>query len=182
MYNWTNINLTYVYDGSFEGYLTTVFHIFETKQIPMYIKNENAKSRASKLYMQVHSSTPIRMGEMESNILIHLGPEIYVTNLMLYSTSPQGRRNAGQLLSGDPYNIDIHLEDDDKSRSVEKFNASLKTMGLRLRFTKILKKRISPFIKYVKGRSPFQKVVKSGSPFQKVVERKSPFEKIRRDE
>lgn len=146
------------------------------------IRNENSKSRASKLYMQVNSSTPIRMGEMESNILIHLGPEIYVTNLMLYSTSPQGRRNAGQLLSGDPYNIDIHLNDDDKSRSVEKFNASLKTMGLRLRFTKILKKRISPFIKYVKGRSPFQKVVRSGSPFQKVVERKSPFEKIRRDD
>ncbi len=41
MYNWTNINLTYVYDGSFEGYLTTVFHIFETKQVPMYIKNED---------------------------------------------------------------------------------------------------------------------------------------------
>ena len=42
MYNWSNINLTYVYDGSFEGYLTTIFYIFESKQIPMYIKSENA--------------------------------------------------------------------------------------------------------------------------------------------
>ena len=47
------------------------------------IRNENSKSRASKLCMAVHSSTPIRNGEMESNIFIHLGPEIYIINLML---------------------------------------------------------------------------------------------------
>lgn len=146
------------------------------------IRNENSKSRASKLYMQVHSSTPIRMGEMESNIFIHLGPEIYITNLMLYSTSPQGRRNAEKLLSGDPYNIDITLDDGDKSRSVEKFNATFKTMGLRLHFIKRLRKRMSPFIKHLQGVSPFQKIVNVGSPFQKVVEKKSPFEKVNRDE
>jgi hypothetical protein len=146
------------------------------------IRNENSKSRASKLYMQVHSSTPIRMGEMESNIFIHLGPEVYVTNLLLYSTSPQGRRNAEKLLSGDPYNIDIKLNDDDKSRSVEKFNASLKTMGLKLSFIKRLKQKVSPFIKHLVNTSPFQKVINVGTPFQKIKEKKSPFEKIRRDD
>lgn len=145
------------------------------------IRNENSKSRASKLCMAVHSSTPIRNGEMESNIFIHLGPEIYIINLMLNSTSPQGRRNAENLLTGDPYNIDITLNEDDKSRSVEKFNATLKTMGLKMNFIKRLKVKKSPFIKVIKNSSPFQKVVSVGSPFQKVVERRSPFEKVNRD-
>jgi hypothetical protein len=146
------------------------------------IRNENSKSRASKLCMAVHSSTPIRNGEMESNIFIHLGPEIYIINLMLNSTSPQGRRNAENLLTGDPYSIDITLNEDDKSRSVEKFNATLKTMGLKMNFIKRLKVKKSPFIKVIKNSSPFQKVVKTGSPFQKVIERRSPFEKVNRDE
>ena len=103
------------------------------------IRNENSKSKASKMYIQAHSATPIKMGEMESNIYIHLSPEIYITNLMLYSTSPQGRRSAEVLLTGDPYNIDVKLDPDAKSRSVEKLNAALKTMGLRFVFKKIPK-------------------------------------------
>lgn len=154
------------------------------------VRNENAKSRDSKMYMRTHSSTPIKMGEMESNILIHLGPEVYVTNLMLYSTSPQGRRDAEVLLTGDPYNIDVTLSDDARSRSVEKVNATLKTMGLAFRFRKIRKQKRpftikatknSPFEKVVRiDKSPFERVIKSdASPFEQVVRTdKSPFEQV----
>ena len=143
------------------------------------IRNENSKSRASKMYMQVHSSTPIKMGEMESNICLHLGPEIYVTNMMLYSTSPQGRRDAESLLTGDPYHIDVTLSEDAKSRSVEKVNAILKTMGLRLKFRKIRKvTKGSPFYKLAP--SPFHKISSNTeNPIRKiVVSNESPFKKI----
>ena len=123
------------------------------------IRNENSKSKASKMYIQAHSSTPIKMGEMESNIYIHLSPEIYVTNLMLYSTSPQGRRNAEVLLTGDPYDIDVTLSDDAKSRSVEKLNATLKTMGLKLIFTKVPIKELNAFSQYIAPQRAFTEYI-----------------------
>lgn len=113
------------------------------------IRGENTKSRASKEYTEVHSSTPIRMGEMETNIGIQLGAEIWATNLLKYSTSPVGRRSVSELLTGDPYTVDVHLDPDAKSRSVEKFNCSLKTMGLALKFIKKLKRFKPAFIKFV---------------------------------
>ena len=147
------------------------------------IRNENAKSRDSKMYMRTHSSTPIKMGEMESNIFTHLGTDIYITNLMLYSTSPQGRRDAEVLLTGDPHNIDVQLSEDAKSRSVEKMNATLKTMGLVFRFKKIRKKRSSaaPFCRCLRSpNSPFERAKRNNySPFTKVVRKKeSPFKRV----
>lgn len=41
MYKWSNINLIYLYDGTFEGFLSTVSHILETKQIPFNIESES---------------------------------------------------------------------------------------------------------------------------------------------
>ena len=102
------------------------------------IRNENSKSKASKQFTRVHSSTPIRFGEMEGNIFNSMNAEVYVMMLMLYSTSPQGRRDAMQLLTKDPYNINVTLNDDTRSRSVEKVNAILKTMGYKFSFNKIL--------------------------------------------
>lgn len=118
------------------------------------IRNENAKSKASKTFIRAHASTPIRWGEMESYILLTANPEAHVVNLMLLSTSPEGRRCCSQLLTNDPYNIDVKLDIESKSRSAETLKAILKTMGLRLKFSKIKIKYDDPnnssFFKYVK--------------------------------
>jgi hypothetical protein len=78
---------------------------------------------------------------MESGDLVHLGMQYVVMNLMLYSSSPQARRLFEQLLVGDPYNIDIKLDRESKNRNAEIIAALMKTMGLKLVFEKIPKKR-----------------------------------------
>lgn len=100
------------------------------------IKNENAKSKASKNYRELHSNTPIRFGPMESGDMGHMGTDIVVMNLMLYSLSPIGRRLVEELYTGDPYDVDIRLNTRAKNRSVEQLNAKLKTMGYRFVFKK----------------------------------------------
>jgi len=37
MHNWTNLDVIYIYDGSFEGLLTIVFKCFEEKAVPKNI-------------------------------------------------------------------------------------------------------------------------------------------------
>lgn len=76
---------------------------------------------------------------MESGDLAHLSMQYVIMNLMLYSSSPQGRRLFEQLLTGDPYNINIKLDKDSKNRNAEIINAIFKTMGLKLVFKKIPK-------------------------------------------
>ena len=73
---------------------------------------------------------------MESGNLLHLGAETVVINLLLYSASPKGRRLAEELLTGDPFNINIQLDDECTNRGVEILNAYLLTMGLRIKFIK----------------------------------------------
>lgn len=99
------------------------------------IRNMNSKSKASKMYIRVHSNTPIRFGEMEGNILKCMGAEIDCTNMMIYSNSPIGRRDAGQMLYS--YKFDVQLSEDAKSRSAEILNSMIKTMGLKFVFSKI---------------------------------------------
>lgn len=103
------------------------------------IKNLNTKSKTNKNYESKFSRTPIMFGAMESGNLSHLGMEYVVMNLMLYSSSPQGRRLFEQLLTGDPYDINIKLDRDSKNRNAEIINTILKTMGLRLVFKKVPK-------------------------------------------
>ena len=105
------------------------------------IRNENSKSKSSNNYKALYSRTPIRFGDMETGNLIHLGAELVVQMLMLYSTSPNARRLTDSMLTGDAFNIDVKLDDDSKNRNVEILNVYLKTMGLKLTFTKIPKKR-----------------------------------------
>lgn len=151
------------------------------------IRNENSKSKASKMYTQKHSSTPVKMGEMEQSLLMACGSEITVTMLMLYSTSPQGRRCAEQLCTGDVSVVDVHITPDCKSRSVEKVNATLKTMGTRLEFTKTRINKESAFLKVdktipaftkVETVSPYQWITDTIDPFDKVISIKNPFEKV----
>ena len=105
------------------------------------LKNLNTRSKANKMYEAKFTKTPIMFGFMESGDMMHLGVQYVVMNLMLYSSSPQGRRLVEQLLVGDPYNIDIRLDQHSKNRNAEIINALLETMGLRIVFNRIPKKR-----------------------------------------
>lgn len=110
------------------------------------IRNENSKSKSSNNYKALYSRTPIRFGNMETGNLIHLGSELVVQMLMLYSTSPHGRRLVKEMLTGDPFNIDVKLDDDSINRNAEILNVYLKTMGLRLSFTRTPKKKQLPIL------------------------------------
>lgn len=81
---------------------------------------------------------------METGNLIHLGAELVVQMLMLYSTSPHARRLTSQMLTGDPFNIDVKLDNNSTNRNVEILNVYLKTMGLKLSFRRIPKDIIYP--------------------------------------
>lgn len=106
------------------------------------IRGENTKSKANKNYNELHSNTPIRFGNMEINNLNHLGAEAVVQNLLIHSLSPHARRLTEQMYTCDPYHIDIHLDMEAKNRGVEIVNTYLKTIGRRLVFKKIKKRRI----------------------------------------
>ena len=81
---------------------------------------------------------------MESGDFMHLGAENVIINLMIHSASPHARRLTEQMLTGDPFNIDIKLDADSRNRNVEILNAYFKTMGLRLVFEKVYKRKIQP--------------------------------------
>ena len=104
------------------------------------LKNLNTRSKANKIYETKYTKTPIMFGPMETGDLAHLGMQYVVMNLMLYSSSPQGRRLFEELLIGNPYDIDIRLDSDSKNRNAEIIDSLFKTMGLRLVFNKKPKK------------------------------------------
>ena len=108
------------------------------------IRNENTKSKASRDFKDLYSNTPIRAGNMEIDNENHIGAEHVVTNLMLHSTSPHGRRLVEQFYTGDPFKIDIKLDNEASNRSAEIVNTYLKTRGYRLKFVKVAKKKIVP--------------------------------------
>ena len=114
------------------------------------IRNENTKSRARKDFRELYPNTPIRFGSMETNNMDHIGADAVITNMMIHSLSPQGRRLVEQMYTGDPFKIDIKLDSDSKNRSAEIANTYLKTIGRRLKFIKRRKVRtkiaISPIV------------------------------------
>lgn len=104
------------------------------------IKNLNAKSKSFKKYKSFHSNTPIAQGSMESDDLSSIGQEMVITNLMINSVSPIGRRLMKEALVGDPFALDIQLNDDASNRNVEILNAYQKTKGVALVFNKVRRK------------------------------------------
>jgi DNA-directed RNA polymerase beta subunit len=104
------------------------------------IRNENTKSRVKKDFRELYPNTPIRFGNMETNNQDHLGAEVVISNMMIHSLSPQGRRLVEQMYTGDPLNIDIKLDSSSKNRSAEIVNTYLKTIGRRMVFKKTKKK------------------------------------------
>ncbi len=108
------------------------------------IRNENTRNKMNNIYKSLYARTPIRFGDMELGDLLHAGAEIVTEILMLYSTSPHARRLAVKLLNGDPFNIDIKLDNNSKNRNVEIINAYMKTLGLKFSFEKHKKKLKDP--------------------------------------
>ena len=104
------------------------------------IRNENTRSKSSKNFKSLHSNTPIKFGDMESGDLGHIGMENVVSILMIHSVSPQARRLVEQMLTDNPYDIDIKLDENSVNRTAQIANVYLKTMGYRLKFLKKLKK------------------------------------------
>ena len=108
------------------------------------IRNLNTRSKANKQYKSPHTRTPIRFGDMETGNLNHMGNEIVACIMMMYSSSPHARRSVQRLYTGDPFDVNIKLDNKAKNRNVEIINARLKTCGYRLTFRKIPKKLITP--------------------------------------
>lgn len=101
------------------------------------IKGENTKTKANKIHITAIPKTPVRLGGMEAAELMQLPYCQYtIEAFMLLSSSPIARRLMEQLLTGDPFDRNITLDEKSKSRSVEIVNAYLKAMGLKLVFTR----------------------------------------------
>lgn len=111
------------------------------------IRNLNTRSKANKQYKSPHTRTPIRFGDMESGNLNHMGNEIVSCIMMMYSSSPHARRSIQNLYTGNPFDINVKLDNKAKNRNVEIINARLKTCGYRLVFKKIPKKLKSPVVR-----------------------------------
>ena len=68
--------------------------------------------------------------------------EYVLSALMIHSVSPQARRLVEQMLTDNPYDIDIKLDDNSINRSAQIANIYLKAMGYRLKFFKKRKKLV----------------------------------------
>lgn len=115
-----------------------------TSLSPTNLRGENTRSRSNKLYQSPFSRTPIAFGNMETGNLEHLNPEVVILNLMIHSASPHGRRLAEVLSTGDPFDVNVMLDDRATNRNAEIFNAYLKTMGIRLVVKKTKVEFINP--------------------------------------
>ena len=135
------------------------------------IRNENSKSRAGKIHTSAFSDTPIKMGSMETEDMIHMDAYksgITEIALMLYSSSSEMRNKFFTLYTDDPININIELDDNSASRSAEIFHTLFKQLGDEFVFEKKLKTKISaPFDFKVKTSTPFEfeKPKKVPAPF-----------------
>ena len=105
----------------------------ETSLSTVNIKGDNAKSKASKEYKELHKRTAIRMGHMENDSLSHIGADAVVTFLMLYSVSPTGRLAAQSILTDNPFEINLKLTEKDRNRKVETYMTRFEAMGLELK-------------------------------------------------
>ena len=73
-----------------------------------------------------------------------MGNEIVASIMMMYSSSPHARRSVQTLYTGNPFDVNIKLDNKAKNRNVEIINTRLKTCGYRLVFRKVPKKLTCP--------------------------------------
>lgn len=108
------------------------------------IRNENTRSSSKKMYKTLYTKTPIKFGEMESGDLAHVGMEEVVTNLLLVSASPHARRLTEKLLTDNPFDINVQIDDESTNRGAEKLGVYLLVEGLRIKFIKRARKQENP--------------------------------------
>lgn len=120
---------------------------FSTNSLsPTNMRGENCRSRNSKDYTERYSRTPVKIGGMESTDLGHIGTSIVIAVLMIYSVSPKARRLCSEMITGNPFDINIKLDSESSNRSVEIVNAYLKTAGYKIEFTKRFKTDRTPMV------------------------------------
>ena len=83
-------------------------------------------------------------------LFIHYFPAVWVEK-QDGSVSPRARRLCEKMLTGDPFDIDIRLDDESTNRNVEILNTYFKAKGIKLTFEKILKEYKS-FIEWHKDK------------------------------
>lgn len=132
------------------------------------IRSENTKTKANKLHKSAIPKTPVRMGGMEIGNLSHADVGRLVAVIMLLSSSPTARRLNEKLLVGDPFDIDVKLDSESKSRAVEIVNAYLKTMGIRLTFKRVKKDDKVPMLIQVMDMMPLEYKEKFHDVLQKI--------------
>lgn len=113
------------------------------------LRGENTKTKANKQHRVAFSNTPVRMGNMEiSNLLEAKGiPFVLALTMMLLSSSPVYRRDAAQLMLGDPFNPTIKFENNAVravNRQAEIVKVYLKQIGLVLDTRVVSSKKIAP--------------------------------------
>ncbi len=128
--------------------------------------------------------------DMESGDLGHIGMEFVLSALMIHSVSPQARRLTEQLLTDDPYDIDIKLDDKSVNRTAQIANIYLKVMGYRLKFIKKPKKIVRGIlargITYHWGDKPLRKGImyvseeEKGFDIEKDIKRSEEVNSIKR--
>jgi hypothetical protein len=120
------------------------------------IRNENSKSKLAKSHNARYPSTPVRVyGEMESStISSHVGPEVFIEEFALNSSSPEARRSNEELLTGDPFSFNIELDEDCISQSADIVQAFLKVFGQKLTFSKIRKFKPKPALRIIATKEP----------------------------
>ena len=79
----------------------------------------------------------------------NMGIERVVEMLMLYSSSPRGRLLCESAMTGDPYNVDIKLDNESTNIQAEILATYMKAIGFRLRFIKIPKNKVRPITKSI---------------------------------
>lgn len=153
------------------------------------IRNENTKSRVKKDFKELYPNTPIRFGNMETNNMAHIGVESLISNMMIHSLSPQGRRLVEQMYTGDPFNIDIKLDSNSKNRSAEIANTYLKTIGRRIKFIKRRKRiRKVSMAAVTFDRDPYKQAVsfvpkdeRANFDYEKDFKEREKFNKLRKE-
>lgn len=116
--------------------MTNDLHTFLIEEVTM-----NRHSSIFCEYIEINTCKDYKYYmDMETGDMSHIGLENVLPVLMIHSVSPQARRLTEQLLTDDPYDIDIRLDENSVNRSAQIANVYLKAMGYRLRFTKKLKR------------------------------------------
>lgn len=115
------------------------------------LRGENTKTKANKQHRVAFPNTPVRIGNMETGNLLEAkgSPGVLTLTMMLLSNSPVYRRDAAQLMLGDPFNPTVKFEKNAVravNRSAEIVKVYLKQIGLALDTRIAPNKKISPIL------------------------------------